>query len=54
MTGTLLHHGMEELQGWMRKEEREVVDSRGSESATGGPPSGWSPKQGERQSSPGG
>ena len=39
MTGTLLHHGMEELQGWMREEKREVVDIRDSESATGGPPS---------------
>lgn len=45
VTGTLLHHGMEELQGWMREEKREVVDIRDSESATGGPPSGWSIRQ---------
>ena len=38
MTGTLLHRGTEELEGWMREEKRGGGHLTGSEPATGGPP----------------
>lgn len=38
MTGTLLHHGTEELEGWMREEKPRGGHLTGSEPAIGGPP----------------